>query len=55
MRNQVPDGMSRLRTDGDEVTHLDDDVPVCNVQNLQVTADAIPFSYVCTDAMSRMT
>lgn len=38
-----------VRTHGREKTELEDDLPVCNVENIEVTNDEIPFVHVCTE------
>lgn len=39
MKQQSADELSRLRTDGVKTTHLNDDIPVCNVENRKVAND----------------
>lgn len=36
---QAANELSKLRTDGQEATHLDDDLLVCNVENIQVATN----------------
>lgn len=47
---KTPSGqpMSRLLSNGEKRTDLDNDLPVCNVENTDVTDEEIPYVHVCT-------
>lgn len=45
----MADAFSRLRTDGEDTTHLDDNLPVCNVEKIQVTNSETSYEQVCTE------
>lgn len=41
--------MSRLCTDGKVTTHLDNNLPVCNVKNIQLVNDERHCVHICSD------
>lgn len=49
MKDQAPNALSRTRTDGEEKTHLSDDLPVCNVKYILVTSDERPDVHIFTE------
>lgn len=48
MKHRATSALSKLRTDGERPTHLDDDLPVYNVENIQMTSQETTYVHVCT-------
>lgn len=49
VKHQAAEPLSRLDTDGEEKTHLDDDLPVCNIENIRVKINETPNINVWTE------
>lgn len=49
MKHQAATALEILRTDGEETAHLDNDVPVCTVENIQVMNDKRSYMHSCTE------
>lgn len=49
MKHRAVYALSRLRTAGEKATSLDEDVPLYNVENIQVMNDGRSYLLVCTE------
>lgn len=49
LKHQAADALSTLRTDGVEAANIDDELPVCNMQNTQRTCDDTHHVQKCTE------
>lgn len=49
VKHKVADTLSRLRTDGKDTAYWDHDLPVCNVESIQVTTDIKRYVHACME------